>query len=508
MKKIITFFLALILVVSMFAACSTPEGPAGESTPSKTEGNSTPAPDASGNGGGGEEQPETNEFEAIGFPESINLGGKVISVYHWATSQAEFNVTDEQLDGDPIADSVYKRNLYTEQLLNVELEFYDWEYKGNGLAELLEACDYIKNAMSDASSSVDIIANYARVAPTGAIHGICYDLTSLDHLDLSKEWWPQNLKNEISLFDSVMFLSGDVSTSLILMTYGMFYNKTLAEAYGIENIVQLVDDGEWTIDKLIEVTKVGYEDIDTISGKSNGDQFAITFDYWNADALVQGCGFKLLENTTDGIRLATNFTTQTFGAFIEKLGKWCATDNVLDDSSYSGAPTNAFLENRSIFHINALSNGFRLQETDVDYGIVPIPKMNKEQQNYITTPANSYSMYSIGRESKNAEDAGAVLQTLGYYGLNYTTPAVFEVTVQGKFSKDEDTMRLLNILKNGVQFDLGLLYPRQVNGICDIPTMAIKNNDEWSVKVDAREQQLLNMMVERLNKDIRENLGL
>ena len=28
--------------------------------------------------------------------------------------------------------------------------------------------------------------------------------------------------------------------------------RAIAEAYGVDNIVQLVDDGEWTIDKLIE----------------------------------------------------------------------------------------------------------------------------------------------------------------------------------------------------------------------------------------------------------------
>ena len=156
MKKLITLFLALVLVVSMFAACSNPEGPAGESTPSKNNGNATPAPDASGNGGGGEEQPETNEYEAIGLPEDINLGEKEITIYAWDPDYDEFDVDATALDGDPVADAVYKKNLYTEQLLNVELEFYDWEYKGNGLAELLEACDYIKNAMSDASSSVDI----------------------------------------------------------------------------------------------------------------------------------------------------------------------------------------------------------------------------------------------------------------------------------------------------------------------------------------------------------------
>ena len=504
MKKLITLFLALILLVSAFAACSTPGGSTDGSKPAGNGGDATPAP--GGNGGDG--QPETNEHEAIGLPEGINLGGKEISVYHWSVSRAEFDVTAEQLDGDPIADGVYKKNLYTEQLLNVDLEFYEWAYTTNTIAAMIETCDNLKNAMSDASASVDIIANYPRVVPTAAVRGLCYDLTSLDNLDLSKEWWPQNLKNEIAVFDDIMFLSGDVASSLILSIYGVFYNKTLAEAYGIENIVQLVDSGEWTIDKFIEVTNVGYEDLDDVSGESGGDQFAMTLDYWHADAIIQGCGFKILENSDDGIKINDDFFTPVMGDFVEKLGKWSASDNVFNDDKYSNSAATAFVDGRSIFTINNFNLGFSLQETDINYGIVPIPKMNTAQDNYITTASNSFSMYSIGRKTKHAEDVGAVLQTLGYYGLMYSTPAVFEVTLQGKFSKDEDTMRLLSILKNGVQFDLGLLYQRQVDSINDLPTMAICRNEEWSVKVNNRKQQLLGKMVEQLNNDIRENLGI
>ena len=508
MKRLIPLFLAIILVVSMFAACNTPAGPAGESTPSNNNGNATPAPDASGNGGGGEEQPETNEYEAIGLPEDINLGGNVITVHHWDPGYPEFDVDQDSLDGDPVADAAYKKNLYTEQLLNVELEFYDWEYKGNGIGQLIEACDDLKNAMSDASSSVDIIANYPRVVPTGAIRGLCYDLTSLDSLDISKKWWPQNLKNEISVLNSVMFLSGDISTSLIYQIYGIFYNKTLAESFGLENIVDLVDNNEWTLDKFIEITKVGYEDIDTVSGKSEGDTFALTLEWWNADALVQSCGFKILENTDEGIKVNEVFYSPAFGDYVSKVAKWFSSDYVFDDANYAAAATTAFLESRSIFYLGALSKGHSLQETDIDYGIVPLPMMDKNQGQYITTVANGMTMYSIGRQTKNAEAAGTVLQTLGYYGLQYTTPAVFEVTMQGKFSKDEETMRLLTTLKDGVQFDLALLYQRQIDSINDIPTQAFLRNQEWSVIMSARQQKMLNKMAEALTDDIRENLGL
>ena len=508
MKKLITLFLALVLVVSMFAACSNPEGPAGESTPSKNNGNATPAPDASGNGEGGEEQPETNEYEAIGLPEDINLGEKEITIYAWDPDYDEFDVDATALDGDPVADAVYKKNLYTEQLLNVELGFYEWAYTDNNLGAMTTTCDNLKNAMSDGSTSVDIIANHPRVLATAVLKGLCSDLSTVDSIDLSKKWWPQSLKDELTIFDSMFFLSGDISSNLIYSIYSVFYNKTLAESYGLENIVQLVDDGEWTIDKFIEITNVGYEDIDTVNGKSDGDTFGIVFEWWNVDALVQSCGFKLLQNTADGIKLATNFPTPTFGDFVEKLGKWCTRDNVNNYGNYDSLPATIFAEGRSVFLISEVSAGFVLQDTDIEYGIVPMPMRDEHQEKYITTVSEFQSMYSISKNSKYLEDAGAVLQTLGYYGLQFTTPAVFEVTLQGKFSKDEDTMRILNTIRESVQFDLGLLYHRQINSISDIPTLAVKGNSQWSTAFNARTQKMTEKMIDDVNQTIKDTLGI
>ena len=503
MKKFVTLFLAFVLLTSMFVSCTT--SGAGEATSSVDNLNSLPVENGSEENG---EETEINEYELLGLPEDIDLGGKEISIYHWNPGCPEFEVDEELLNGDPVADAAYKKNLYTEQLLNVTLEFYDWEYLGNGLGAMIEACDNLKNTMSDTSISVDIIANYPRVVPTGAIRGLCYDLSTLDSLDISKEWWPQNLKNEIVIFDRVMFLSGDIAPSLIYNIYGTFYNKTLAESFGIGNVVEVVDKGEWTIDKMISMTRVGYEDLDVYSGKSKDDAFACTFEWWHSDALIQSCGFKILENTDEGIKVTEEFGSAVFGNLIDKLGKWSASNFVFNDEGYDGVAVNIFTSGRSIFYIGELNRGNHLQNTDIDYGIIPMPKLDTFQEEYITTVANGNSVYAVGRLSKNAEDAGAVLQTLGYYGLKYTTPAVFEITMQGKYSKDEDTMRLLNVIKNGVQFDLGLIYMRQVDSICDIPTLTILRNGQWSVVMTARRIMMLGVILDDLNEAIKENLGI
>ena len=85
MKKLITLFLALILVMSMFAACNTPEDPAGESTPPKDNGDSTPAPDGSGDEEG--EDNEVSEYVKAGLPEGLNYGGDVVYIACWNSEQ-------------------------------------------------------------------------------------------------------------------------------------------------------------------------------------------------------------------------------------------------------------------------------------------------------------------------------------------------------------------------------------------------------------------------------------
>jgi hypothetical protein len=160
--------------------------------------------------------------------------------------------------------------------------------------------------------------------------------------------------------------------------------------------------------------------------------------------------------------------------------------------------------------VSAAQFGFSLQDTDIDYGILPPPMLNPEAQNYeyVTTLGNGYSIYSMSRATRDGERAAAVLQSLGYYAYTYTTPAIFDVTFQGKFSKQEDVMEMWNVIREAVGFDLGILYMLDLNSLCDIPTYkVISVGALWENVMTNRQQKLLQLQLDALNATLEDVLN-
>lgn len=502
MKKMLALLLATFMILTSFVACNTP-------TPSQ-DSQSTPA-------GGAEQTPSPEatpaETEGHGIPNDLKYNGKTITIACWESPQPEFDVDFEDCDGDPVVDAVYKRNLYTEQLLDVELDFIPF-YTDEGKTGIESYANSLKNAVSDASTFYDIVATYSRSTAQCFVNGLIVPLDVYNVLDLSKEWWPKNIQEEFSMDNNLFFISGDISTNMLNYMYGVFYNIELADQYGRTNLPDLVKNNEWTLDKMVELSSGLYDDLDTASGKSSGDFYGMTLRYHMADALIQGSNFKLAENSDeDGVvvKVSDDFTSELFDTFISDMIEYTSSDDVYNEvpdgsgtDGWSDTAALIFLDSRAMFAINRMKFGFELQETDITYGILPMPKRNPADD-FNTCVDNSYTLYGICRDTADGDAAAAVIQALGYYGLEFTTPALFEVTFKGKFSKEEVFLDMFDCIKEHVGFDIGRLFTVHMDLIADKPTnLAIAKKTEWSLVMTARSTQLLNRIVSNFNETIYE----
>ena len=521
MKKFLALMLAVILAVTVFASCSGDK-------PQETDPKETPAasPSESGNnqptesGGSGNDTPaETKPADtepAHGLPE-LNYGDAEVNIACWASPQPEFEVVPEDGAGDPVINAVYQRNLYTEQLLGVDLVFTEF-YTDEGKTGIIKYADSLKNAVSDPSVSYDIIASYSRSTAQCFVSGLLQPIDLFEHLDLSKEWWPKNIQDEFSMNGRLYFVSGDISTNMLNYMYGVFYNKTLTDNYGYGSLTELVKNNEWVLDKMVELSTGVYENRDEAAGKSQGDFFGMTLRYHMADALIQGSNFKLAEKADDGdaiLKISDDFTSEKFGEFIGKMIEYTKSDDVyneMPDGSPGGwgdAAGIIFRESRALFAINRMKYGFELQNEDIIYGILPMPKLEASQENYNTCVDNSYTLYGICTDTANGDRAAAVIQSLGFHGKQLTTPAIFDVTFKGKFSKDPAFIDMFDEIRDGVGFDVGRTFTVHMNLIADIPThKAIASGVQWSVLTNAMNMKATERAFKTLNnnlKDILEN---
>lgn len=164
----------------------------------------------------------------------------------------------------------YRRNELVKNRLNVEFLFTEQKGSNSYRADFLS---FVQKSYQAGEHAYDIIATYSRTSGMLAINGYCYNLNEVDYLDFDNPWWPSRMLDTQTIGDKLYFVSGDASTNLIHLTYGMYYNKDILTDYQLEDPQQLVLDHKWTQAKLLEMTTNIYQDLNNNGTADNADQF-------------------------------------------------------------------------------------------------------------------------------------------------------------------------------------------------------------------------------------------
>ena len=300
MKKIIALLLVLITLISMIACGDEPT----QTTPSTV---TTPKPSENG----GEE--EIPEDEKINLDlDSIDHDGAKVYIAHWVPQVdcVEFGMEADEINNDAVNDAIYKRNMYTETALGIDIEWVEMNYVYTKTSQFV---DKLRARLSDPLTPVDIIAAQVKSMPCFIIEGLLTDLNAYsDTLDLEKAWWPDDCKDALAAKDRNYFVSGDISANVLRMMTVLFVNKKTLAARGheYEELAKKILAYEWTIDDLVSMTAGAYEDLDAkVAGPSLGDKFGLVTTAVHSDAFYGGFGYRFMvkSNRDNESRLLDRF---------------------------------------------------------------------------------------------------------------------------------------------------------------------------------------------------------
>ena len=91
-------------------------------------------------------------------------------------------------------------------------------------------------------------------------------------------------------------------------------------------------------------------------------------------------------------------------------------------------------------------------------------------------------MYAIPTDAKNPDLSSAVIEALASEGYYRVAPTFFETALKVKYSSDDDSARMYDIIKGSIMYDFGRVY--SMAGLDSIPGMmrsAIQNkSDKWA----------------------------
>jgi hypothetical protein len=131
-----------------------------------------------------------------------------------------------------------------------------------------------------------------------------------------------------------------------------------------------------------------------------------------------------------------------------------------DNMTFLKNDLNLFMEDHALFTTWTMYGATRLRAMNTDFGILPPPKYDSMQEKFWSVSPNPHTLM-VPIATKDELRTGIILEALAYYSspaYSDTTvvPAYFELAVKGKTTRDEESLEMLDIIKNSISYIIKL----------------------------------------------------
>jgi len=442
---------------------------------------------------------DTNGYVLDSLPE-LNFEKQSVTFLTWSdVEHEEFSV--EKLTGNNINDAIWERNIAVENTLNVELNFYGIPGNADHISDYV---NYVANAISAGTNDFDIIAAHSQSIANCVQGGYCMNLLDYDYLDFTMPWWPERLITEATINNKLYFCSGDISANTLYMMYVCFFNKQIIDQYDLSNPYDLVESNEWTYEKFMDMCDGIYSDLNNNNVKDVGDQFGYMVYNLHADPWFYGADCVILDKDSEGdLKVSDTRSCDKVIKTLEMVNGllWNTNDGMYTTSTNQ---ENCFTSGYSLFMTDRSRVAFtNLTQTDFEYGVVPMPKYDSEQGNYVTVLGNPFTSYAIPQICENPEMCAAILECYASESYRQLTPEIFEITMKAKYAKDSTAGQMYDIARETVTFDIGRIFSNVLIPQNKFRKMISENTNDWASTV-ATTTDLLNEKLEILMKTFEE----
>ena len=438
--------LLLAMLATLFAACQEPgEGPA-QTTDSVTT---------------TEPSNETQEPD-ISHLDGLDYGDATVSIMHrgGGTFDAEFEA--DATSNDIVDQAVYKRNRQVEAQLGVVLDYIPNNETGWQTTYLQK----IRASVMNNDGAYDIFSGPAYHITTLIAENCYYNLSKAEYIDFSNPWWANGVSDGMAIDGKIYLCTGDISLGLVKYLHCLIFNEDLMEDiyHDTYDLYQIVKDGDWTLDKMAEITMGAFKDLEGGDNlPSAGDRFGYVVSDSNLlRAYIDAVNLNILHVDENGNAELWADNQAHVTEAIEALHDYFNTQDVYYIGNAAGEGTGLtaaykiFKEQRSIFILGRLtdiSSTYR-DIKDFTYGVLPLPKWSEEDE-YGLTLCGSESTFGISSalSESDIDRASAVLEALCYYSYKEVTPVYYEEALQIKYDMSDDKAVMLDYIRQAATFN-------------------------------------------------------
>lgn len=451
MKKVTSILLLCALILSSFAACSDSKGNENSSDTAQTGSETAQSPESAA-----ETEAETELTHNL---PSMNFDGETCTALVRTARLSHF--TAEEFTGEALNDAVYERNMRVSDEFGVEFKFVDCEDNSATFNNI------IGQSVMARDSAYDIVApDYWWKTEVG---GWFLNLKTVNYLDLDMPWWC-NGWNEAAEIDGM--LPGAVGFYTLDMIQNMnmiYFNKNLYESlsfdstFNLNGLYDTVREGNWTYDLFCQMSDAAASDLNGDGTMSDGDRYGTLSELQAGRALLWSNGLELCTKDENGELTPTLSTEKNYDIFQSVLEFYKDSAN-----RYDGDINKIFSEDKSLFLMSAVGNAVYLRDMESDFGVIPYPKYNPEDETYRSRNFGS-SYFAIPITAKNIDMSAVILEAQNFYSYRDVRPTYYETILKEKVSRDADTSEMLDLIIDSCYIDTFFIYGSNLSFVADAP---------------------------------------
>ena len=447
-KKTFALMFALLLLATVFASCKTNEPVT-----------SKPKDDVS---------QTVSQADPLEHLKGYNYNGAEIVFLVEGDHRQLYRSSDvlgSEIAPDVIVDAVDARNKRVEELLNIKIK----EFRTDATTSMV---DLVRTSANVGDNAYDVIMPYIPDAAAMLTEGLLSDLNKYDIFRFNNDYWDGNANKYFSVGGKLFFATGDMTLLAFDCTHALVFNKTVLERFDInENPYELVKQGKWTLDKLLEMAAKVTSDTDGDNKMTYKDTWGFFINSNYATSLFLGSGLTLTGRDSEDmptIAIASNASAaaDAVGKIVNAFSNERTTiliESFIAEANASGSnvwaeATKAVAENRALFRSMAIIDMNDLADFEVSYGILPTPKMSESQPNYHSFVSTIYaSSLAIPARLDTKERSAVVIEAMSAASGDVKNK-YYEVLLKGRRIADEDSSDMLDIIFNNRVYDLGVIY--------------------------------------------------
>lgn len=447
--KLLSLFLAGLMLLGTFVACDNSDDEPDETKKNQSE--------------------ETGEKDAADIAlEKLDADfGKedftVLTAENFKSEvSAKAGIVDPNGGSDQtINDAVHERNTYLEDRFN--LKFTTIEKDESSLITQVQTEAQAK------SGDFQLINTRIDGNASLATSGYLYNLLNMG-MEFDGEWWDKGTA-EFVLNDAVYFMTGSININDDSHTYIMAFNKDMQKEYAaaVPDPYKTVKAGEWTLDYFEKAIQgIASENGDGKYDEKDKYGFITSHEY--GTTFFIGSGLQYIK-TSEGEDPSLFLDSGLLDKATTVLGTarriyW--SNNATYISTPGDEPTGikAFEEGHALFlgetsmHLTSLNANMSSSSGDGAFGILPVPKYDKNQSNYRTWvhPAGSSFSATSALSEDEAEIVGQIFEGMAILSHKTLRPAYYETTLRTKIAQDPESAEMLDIVFGNRVYDMAFYF--------------------------------------------------